>query len=439
MTRSCARSRPRRRSTIMLRRFRPTRGLWGHADFMRLWSAQTISQFGSQVTLLALPLAAIVVLDASAFEVAALSAAEGAPWLLFSLPVGAWVDRVLRKPILVVADVGRALVLLSVPLAYALDALTIWQLYAVGFAAGVLTVFFDVAYQSYLPSLVERSQLEEGNSKLEVSRSGAQLAGPGVAGALVDLVTAPVAILVDALSFLASAAWLSRIEREERIEARGVERTRLAAEILEGLRFVARDPYLRPSMVYVAAFNFFTNVIFAIFLVYAVRRLDLSPAVIGLVLAIGSLGFLVGAFLAPRVSARLGVGTTMIGAAAVAGLALFLIPLAPPSNALPFLIASGVIVDFAIVLYNVTGISLFQAITPDRLLGRMNASRRFVVWGVLPLGSLAGGALASTIGLRETLFVGAAGASLGFLPLLFSPLRSVERIPDASEAVLERV
>ena len=404
---------------------------------MRLWSAQTISQFGSQVTLLALPLAAIVVLDASAFEVAALSAAEGAPWLLFSLPVGAWVDRVLRKPILVVADVGRALVLLSVPFAYALDALTIWQLYAVGFAAGLLTVFFDVAYQSYLPSLVERSQLEEGNSKLEVSRSGAQLAGPGVAGALVDLVTAPVAILVDALSFLASAAWLSRIEREERLEARGVERTRLAAEILEGLRFVARNPYLRPSMVYVAVFNFFTNVIFAIFLVYAVRRLDLSPAVIGLVFAIGSLGFLVGAFLAPRVSARLGVGTTMIGAAAVAGLALFLIPLAPASNALPFLIASGVIVDFAIVLYNVTGLSLFQAITPDRLLGRMNASRRFVVWGVLPLGSLAGGALASTIGLRETLFVGAAGASVGFLPLLFSPLRSVERIPDASDAVLE--
>jgi MFS family permease len=402
---------------------------------MRLWSAQTISQFGSQVTLLALPLAAIVVLDASAFEVAVLSAAEGAPWLLFSLPVGAWVDRVLRKPILVVADVGRALVLLSVPLAYALDALTIWQLYGVGFAAGVLTVFFDVAYQSYLPSLVERTQLEEGNSKLEVSRSGAQLAGPGVAGALVDLVTAPVAILADALSFLASAAWLSRIEREERLEARGVERTRLAAEILEGLRFVARNPYLRPSMVYVAAFNFFTNVIFAIFLVYAVRRLDLSPAVIGLVLAIGSIGFLVGAFLAPRISARLGVGTTMIGAAAVAGLALFLIPLAPPSNAIPFLIASGVIVDFAIVLYNVTGISLFQAITPDRLLGRMNASRRFVVWGVLPLGSLAGGALASTIGLRETLFVGAAGASLGFLPLLFSPLRSVERI---GEALLER-
>jgi predicted MFS family arabinose efflux permease len=190
--------------------------------------------------------------------------------------------------------------------------------------------------------------------------------------------------------------------------------------------------------VYVAAFNFFTNVMFAIFLVYAVRRLDLSPAVIGLVLAIGGVGFLLGALVAPRLSARLGVGTTMIGSAAVAGFGLFLIPLAPPSNPLPFLIAQGLIVDFAVVLYNVTGLSLFQAITPDGLLGRMNASRRFVVWGVLPLGSLAGGALASTIGLRETLFVGAAGASLGFLPLLLSPLRAVERIPEVSGAVLDR-
>ena len=404
---------------------------------MRLWSAQTISQVGSQITLLALPLAAIG-LDASAFEVALLGAIEVAPWLLFSLPVGAWVDRVLRKPILVAADVGRALVLLSVPLAYGLDVLTIWQLYAVGFVTGVLTVFFDVAYQSYLPSLVQRSQLEEGNSKLEISRSGAQFAGPGLGGALVDLFTAPVAIVADALSFLGSAACLARIEREEHLDARAAQRARLIVEIREGLGFVARNPYLRPSMAYVAVFNFFSNVMFAIFLVYAVRRLDLSPAAIGLVFAIGNVGFLVGAFLAPRVSARLGVGSTLIGSAAVAGFGLFLIPLAPPSNAIPFLIAEGVIVEFAIVLYNVTGISLFQAITPDRLLGRMNASRRFVVWGVLPLGSLAGGALAASIGLRETLFVGAAGASLGFLPLLLSPLRSVERIPEVSEAVLDR-
>jgi MFS family permease len=397
---------------------------------MRLWGAQTISQFGTQVTLLALPLAAIVVLDASAFEVAVLGAVEWLPWLLFSLPVGAWVDRVLRKPILVLADVGRALILFSVPLAYGLDALTMWQLYAVGFATGVLTVFFDVAYQSYLPSLVERDQLEEGNSKLEISRSGAQLAGPAFAGALVDLITAPVAILADAVSFLGSAAWLSRIKSEERLEARGAERARLATEIVEGLRFVLGNRYLRPSMVYVALFNFFSNVMFAIFLVYAVRRLDLSPAVIGLIFGIGNLGFLAGAFLAPRVSGRLGIGPTLIWSAFVGGAANLLIPLAPPSQPIPFLVVQGLVVGFAIVLYNVTGLSFFQAITPDRLLGRMNASRRFVVWGVIPLGALAGGALASSIGLRETLFVGAVGTSVAFIPLLLSPLRTLKRSPE---------
>jgi MFS family permease len=412
-------------------------GLWRHPDFMRLWGAQTISQFGTQVTLLALPLAAIVILEASAFEVALLSAIEWAPWLLFSLPVGAWVDRVLRKPILVAADVGRALVLLSVPVAYAFDALTMWQLYAVGFATGVLTVFFDVAYQSYLPSLVKRNQLEEGNSKLEISRSGAQLAGPGVAGVLVDLLTAPVAILADAFSFVASALCLARIRSRESLESRGGQQQPMLAEILEGLRFVVRDPYLRPSMVYVATINFFAQVGGAILLVYAVRRLDLSAATIGIVFAIGNVGFLAGAFLAPRISARLGIGPTLIASAFVGGLSMYLAPLAPPSNPVPFLIAWGVIAGFTAVVYNVTGISLFQAITPDRLLGRMNASRRFVVWGTVPLGSLVGGGLASVIGLRETLFVSAAGASIAFLPLIFSPLRSLMRTPELEEPHVE--
>src|SRR5918996_3867613 len=336
----------------MRRRLWSRTGLWRHPDFMRLWGAQTISQFGTQVTFLALPLAAIVVLDASAFEVAILGGIEWAPWLLFSLPVGAWVDRVLRKPILVLADMGRALVLLSVPLAYAVDALTIWQLYAVGFATGVLTVFFDVAYQSYLPSLVERSQLEEGNSKLEISRSGAQLAGPGFAGVLVDVVTAPVAILADAVSFLASAAWLARIKTEERLEPRDAEEGRLFGEILDGLRFVVRNPYLRPSMIYVALVNFFAMVLSSVLLVYAVRELGLSPATIGIVFAIGNVGFLAGAFLAPRVSARLGIGPTLIASGFVGGVSMYLAPLAPQSNPIPFLIAQGVVIGFAVVLYN---------------------------------------------------------------------------------------
>ena len=397
---------------------------------MRLWGAQTISQFGTQVTLLALPLAAIVVLDASAFEVAVLGAIEWTPWLLFSLPVGAWVDRVLRRPILVAADVGRALVLLSVPLAYAFDALTIWQLYAVGFTHGVLTVFFDVAYQSYLPSLVERSQLEDGNSKLEVSRSGAQLAGPGFAGVLVGLVTAPVAILADAISFIASALFLGSIRREEIPVERGSQPTRLHVEILEGLRYVLTHPYLRPSMAFVAVSNFFGSVMFSILLVYAVRDLGLSPAEIGVVLALGNSGFLAGAAVAPRISARLGVGPTLVTTAALIGWPLWLVPLAPHDAAPAFLVAAFALASFAGVVYNVVGISFFQAITPGRLLGRMNASRRFVVWGTVPLGSLAGGVLAATIGVQETLFVGAIGGSVAFLPLLFSPVRSVQKAPD---------
>jgi MFS family permease len=399
---------------------------------MRLWSAQTISQFGTQITFLALPLAAIVVLDASAFEVAVLGALEWTPWLLFSLPVGAWVDRVLRKPILVFADIGRALVLLSVPLAYGFDALTIWQLYAVGFGTGVLTVFFDVAYQSYLPSLVERDQLEEGNSKLEVSRSGAQLAGPGVAGVLVDLVTAPVAILADAVSFVVSAVFLGAIRREE-APVDLADRPRLRVEIVEGIRYVLGHRYMRPSMAFVAVVNFFSQVVSSILLVYAVRDLDLAPAEIGIIFGLGNIGFLAGAALSTRISGRFGVGPTLVGSAAVSGWPLLLIPIAPQDAAPFFLVAAFAFTGFAAVVYNVVGISLMQAITPDRLLGRMNASRRFVVWGTIPLGSLAGGVLASGIGLRETLFVGAIGASVAFLPVLFSPIRSVDRISDEVE------
>jgi MFS family permease len=403
--------------------------LWRNADFLRLWSAQTISQFGTQISALALPLAAILVLDASATEVAVLAALEWLPWLLFSLPVGALVDRMRRRPVLVLGDVGRGVALASVPAAYAFDALTLDQLYAVGFLTGVLTVFFDVAYQSYLPSLVERRQLAEGNSKLEISRSGAQLAGPGAAGGLVQLLTAPIAILADAASYLVSAVLLLRIRGEERFR-KPEDGTRLRHEIVEGVRYVFRDPILRPSMAFVAASNFFGNVLWTIFLVYAVRRLGWSPGTIGLVLTLGNLGFLTGAVLAPRIAARFGLGPAMIGAAMLGGWPLLAVPLAPAGYAIPLVVAAVAVQGFGVVLFNVTAISLFQAITPDRLLGRMNASRRFVVWGVIPLGQLASGGLAAWIGLRPTLLVGAIGAAVAFLPLALSPVRSLRTVPE---------
>jgi MFS family permease len=408
--------------------------LWRNADFLRLWSAQTISQLGSQITALALPLVALLLLDASAFEVAVLAMVEWLPWLLFSLPVGAWVDRVHRRPVLIVADVARGAALLSIPIAYWLDALTLGQLYVVGFATGVLTVFFDVAYQSYLPSLVERRQLSDGNSKLEISRSAAGLIGPGLAGVLVALVTAPVAILGDAISFLASAGFLLRIRRPERMEPPPRE-SRLVHEIVEGIRYVLGHEYLRSIMASVGAFNFFSNILWTMALVYVVRVLGWTPATIGLVLTFGNLGFLAGAVLAPRIARWLGLGPALILSAGTCGWPLLLIPLAPPDYAIPLFVAAGVVSSFGIVVFNVNGISLMQATTPDRLLGRMNASRRFVNWGVIPLGQLASGVLASSIGLRPTLFVGAIGLCFAFVPVLFSPIRLLRELPEEEPAV----
>jgi MFS family permease len=265
----------------------PHGGLWRHADFLKLWSAETISQFGTQVSQLALPLVAILVLDASAFEVAALSTFEFLPFILFTLPAGVWVDRLRRRPILIAGDLGRAALLLTVPLAYLTDTLTLAQLFAVGFLVGTCTVFFDVAYQSYLPSLVERDHIIEGNSKLEISRSAAQLSGPGISGVLVEIFTAPYAILVDGLSYLGSALFLLRIRRAEaapqptRSES---GRPSMWVELKEGLRFVLGNPNLRAQAGCTATSNMFGSLGFVVLLVFAVRELELSPGLIGLAL-----------------------------------------------------------------------------------------------------------------------------------------------------------
>jgi MFS family permease len=424
---------------VIARRFAlarsPRSGLWAHGDFLRLWSAQTISAFGSQVSALALPFVAISILDASAFQVAALTTVEFLPFVLFSLPAGVWVDRLARRPILIISDWGRGVALATIPIAYGLDILTIWQLYAVGFFVGTLTVFFDVAYQSYLPSLVERAQLAEGNSKLEVTRSGAQIGGPGLAGVLIGALTAPIAVALDAASFAASALFVTRIRRREVLERAATASRSMSREIVEGLRFVLSHPYMRPSLIYVAISNFFVTGLFAIFLVYAVRNLGMSAAQAGLIFSIGHVGNLAGAVGAARVAARLGIGPTIIGAAALANWGFLLIPLAPASTPEPFVAAGLFAFGICGVTVNVVGISLSQAVTPDRLLGRMNASRRFVVWGVIPLGSLTAGVLASTLGLHPAIWVCAVGASVAFVPMLLSPVRSVRTLDDAERAL----
>jgi MFS family permease len=404
--------------------------LWRHGEFMKLWTGQTVSLIGSQVTLLALPLAAILLFKASAFQVGLLSTVEFLPFLLFGLPVGVWVDRLLRRPILVLADLGRFVAIGSVPLAYWLGVLHLWHLYAVGFVSGVFTVFFDVAYGSYLPSLVERDRLMEGNAKLEVSRSGAQLAGPGLAGLLVQAFKAPAALLADALSYLVSVVSLLWIRVQEAPPApHAVEAGGMRRQIGEGLRYVLGNPFLRPLAACTATLNLFSMMAQAVLILFAVRDLELSPGAIGAILTAGNVGFLVGAFTAERIARRIGVGRAVIGGAVLVAAGLLFVPPARASSAAPLLIAYGVVATFGGVIYNVNVRSLAQSITPHRMLGRMIATMRFVVWGTIPVGAFVGGVLGSKLGLRPTLWIAAIGGLLAFVPPLLSPLRRLISIP----------
>jgi MFS family permease len=412
-----------------------------HPNFRKLWVGDTISQFGTQVSQLAIPLVAIIFLKASAFEVALLGTVEFLPFLLFTLPAGAWVDRMQRRPILIIGDLGRAVGLASIPVAYAVGVLTIAQLYLVGFGVGILTVFFDVSYQSYLPSLVDRNQLVEGNAKLEASQSAAQILGPGIGGYLIGLLTAPVAVVVDALSYVVSALFVFTIKGSELpipplAGRRGsrVERLRgFGGEIREGLAFVLGHPYLRAQAAATSTSNLFSQLIFGIYLVYVVRVLGLDPLRIGLIFSIGSFGTLAGALLANRIAAWIGVGRATVGAMALAGMATLLIALAPRAAPEPFLIGAAAVGGFGGIVYNINMVSFRQAIAPERIQGRMNATMRFLVWGTIPIGSLLSGVLATLFGLSATIWIGAVLSCLPFLFVLFSPIRSLRTMPTSPE------
>jgi predicted MFS family arabinose efflux permease len=306
---------------------------------------------------------------------------------------------------------------------------------------GLLTVFFDVAYQSYLPSLVERDQLVDGNAKLETSRSAAQILGPGFGGFLVGILTAPVAVVADAVSYLASALFVLTIRGTEPpivpVEGpRGSPAQRLrgfGAEIREGFAYVVQHPYLRMIAASTSTSNLFSSLGFSIYLVYVVRVLGLDPIRIGLVFSLGSFGTLAGALLASRIADRIGVGRTIVAAMALNGPGMLLVAIAPVGGAEPFLIASAALEGFSALVYNINQVSFRQAITPERIQGRMNATMRFLVWGTMPIGSLIGGVLATVFGLSATIW---AGAILGFLPVLFvffSPVRSLKTMPASPE------
>jgi MFS family permease len=418
---------------VRLPTLRDVTSLWHDSEFLKFWIGQTISDFGDQITLLALPLTAVITLQAGPIEMGVLGAVAAAPTALFSLFAGVWVDRLPRRRILIVADLGRASLLITIPVAFVLGLLSMAQLYVVGFAVGTLSVFFIVAYQAYLPALVGRAQLVDANGKMNASGSLAQLAGPGVAGVLVQLFTAPMPVLVDALSFLASVTGLALIRRAEPpVVARARD---MRAEIREGLSALLGHPVLRTLVAVSAIFVLLFSAQTAIFILYLARDLGLDPPVIGIVLAVGAVGALLGAVLASDIAKRLGIGPSFIlGAVPAIGLAARAVLFASPEATVATIAAIQFAVFFGAALFNVNGPSLRQALTPSHLLGRVNASYRFLVWGTGPVGALLGGTLGAVLGLRVALLVTGLAVLTIFPILLLSPLPHIREVPSPEPA-----
>lgn len=410
----------------------PIKGrLWHHPDFLKLWTGETVSQFGSQVTLLALPTVAILLLHAGPFEVGLLAALEYLAFPSLGLVAGVWADRLRRRPIMIVADLGRMLALGSIPLAFALNALTLYQLYAVAVISGIFTVFFDVAYQSYLPVLVERSNLIEGNTKLEVSRSAAQVTGPAVAGFLIQVIGGARAILVDAISFLISALALVAIRKPEPEPKPSTAEGKAGffREMGEGLGVVLKSPILRSIAACTATSNLGSNMLFAMYLIFAYRLLNLSPSVVGIIFGLSSTGWLVGALVAGRLARSLGLGPTLTVAIVVGGLSFLATPLALFGAPAVILTVLGFIGSVQVPLYNINQVSLRQAITPDRVQGRMNATMRTIVWGTIPVGSFLGGILGASIGVVPTMLLGGTLSLLAAGWIVSGPVMALREQP----------
>jgi MFS family permease len=411
----------------------PSESLWRHADFMKLWAGQTISALGSVVTRTAIPLVALLTLGAGPNEMALLVVAASVATLLVGFFAGAWVDRLARRPVLITTDLLRALLLLSIPVAFVAGVLRIEQLYAVVFLESVLAAFFNAAYPAYVPSLIGVDRVVEGNGKLATSSSLAEIGGPGLGGGLVQLIGGPLAMLVDAVSFLVSAISLGLIRKPEPARPPRETRVPIRAEIAEGLRLVASHPILIPltlrSVIAHVAGSFYG----VLYTIYLIDDLHLSPFMLGIVVSAGGVGALIGSLYAARAIERLGIGPALIWTAAGASLVGILTPLAggPVALAALMVFIPQLVGDGLQTIEEVAEISLIQGVIPDRILGRVNATLEVFSHGIAyPLGALLAAALAGTIGVRGGIAVGWAGMAVSILLLVFSPLPRVKRVSD---------
>ena len=407
--------------------------LWQNTAFVRVWSAATISIFGSLVTRIALPLAAILVLGAGAFEVAVLRSLELGATLLVGLVAGAWVDRLRRRPVLIRADLGRAALLASIPVAFAFGVLTFWQLLAVSGLAAILTTFFDAADNAYLPTIVERDRLVDANAALAASGSASEFMAFGVSGFLVQLLTAPLAIAVDALSFVGSALLLGSIKREEGAPPPKADREPVLDEIRDGLRLVIHDPVLRSFAGAQMALSALWGIFGATWFLFVLEELDLGPAVLGVVAGVGGFSSFIGAIVASRATRRWGIGPVAIWAMVLSAIGNAFIPLAPaglPLLAVGCLVVQQLVADSAVTVYDITEVSVRQTLVRDRALGRV-ASTFQVASGLAQLvATLGAGLLAEVIGLRATAWLAPLGGLLAAGILWASPVRALRVLPE---------
>ena len=408
-------------------------GLWRDPDFVRLWASHTVSRLGSQVTLLAVPLAAVA-LGAGPRDMGWLAAAQSLPVLLLGLVAGTWVDRLPRRPLLIVTDLARAVLLCAIPAAALLGQLRLELLYIVALLAGALAVVAETAHAAYLPAVVGRERLVEGNSKLAVAGQAASVAGPSLGGVLVQAVTAPLAVLADAASFIASALLLGAIRRPEPAPVAPARRQPLWREIGEGLRFLGGHPVLRTLTGAFGLYYLFDALFWGLYPLYVTQELGVGAPALGLIFAVGSVGGILGALLVEPLTRRFGLGPTLAGALLVGALGELCIPLAGGTVLLAtaVLALGEVLVRSSDWVFEVNFAALRQGLTPDRLRGRVHATVRVFTGGLVPLGAFAGGLLGEAIGLRPTVLIGAAGVLLAFLWVALSPVRSLRALPGES-------
>ena len=407
--------------------------LWRHGAFLRLWGGETTSQLGAQLGALAIPVLAVILLDASEFEIGVLGAAGTAAFLVVGLPAGALIDRMMKRRVMLRADLVRALAMAAIPLLWLLDVLQMWHLIVLATLVGVARVFFDVAYQSYIPVLVRRDQIADANAKLETTSQLAGIGGPALGGALLTIVQAPLVLAATAVTYLVSFVMLVTI-RDTEVPAPRESRRPLWQEIREGAAFVVNQPLLRRIVANTALSNLFGTLAFTMLPILILRELGLPVAVVGAAASVAAVGGLLGATISARLTRVVGEGTIIVVSAVgcgLAGLGFAAMAMLEGGAAIAVLMVSEFAMSFMVVVYNVAQVSFRQRICPTPLLGRMNASIRFVVWGVMPIAGLASGILSTAFGVVSVMWIGAVGGLLASAIVVFSPLLRMRTLPDS--------